>query len=971
MLGNMPALNAGVAARHAVTLQMRIGVATGLVVVGDIVGAGAAAEAAVVGETPNLAARLQGIAGPDQIAVAGVTRDLLGELFEYDDLGVHALKGIANPVQVWRVMRESESVTRYEARRPGARSPLVGRQEELGLLVRSWEASKESHGQVVLVQGEAGIGKSRLIEALRDYVSADEYVWVSARCSPYHTNSTLYPVIEHLKRAIGWTPEDGPAARLEKLEAALAGQSMPLAEAVPLFAELMSVPLPEGRYPKLALSPMQQREQTLDALAGWLLEVADRQPVLQVWEDLHWADPTTLELIGLYIEQSPTVSMLNVLTYRPEFVPPWSMHSHMTPIALNRLERGEVEAIVANMAKGKAMPSEVLTHIAEKSDGVPLFVEELAKTILESGVLTEHEDRYVLNGSLTDMRIPSTLQDSLMARLDRVPTLREVAQIGAVLGREFAYEMLSAVIGLEESQLTRGLGQLVEDELLYQRGRPPRARYIFKHALIQDAAYQSLLKRTREQHHRNVASLLERRFPETAEAHPELIAHHYTEAGDYQHAVEYWLRAGEHARERSAYLEAIAHFTKGIQTLHGIDDERERAHLELRLQAALGHACIVAKGHGSPAAQAAYARARVLCEELGDVPERIPTLFGLWRFHVSARPLPESLDIATQLRRIAEEKRDVELHVIACYALGYTALCMGSLPDAKVNLENGIERYSPDQRRVDFYRTAQDPGVACRGYLAMAEWLLGYPDRARARMEESISLAEALDDRFSLAYALCFTGAIVTDMCRTDQRAIVERGLEIATEGGFSLWVAFARVNEICLSLADGASPDAMLGRLRESVAAISALGVTINSPYFLARLARELARAGRNEQALGVLEEARMSIETRDERWWEAEILRLHGEFLPAETPDRTNEAENLFKRALDTARSQEARSLELRAATSLARLWQHHGRTSQAYQLLSGAYDWFTEGFETDDLRDARTLLGQLNPTVESRAR
>ena len=449
-----------------VALQARVGIATGQVVVGDLVGEAAKDAEAVAGETPNLAARLQGVAAPGQVVIGATTRLLIGETFDMEDLGTRELKGFAEPVQSWRVVREGDIDSGYEAGRVGGGLPLVGRQEELGLLLRSWEASKEGHGQAVLIQGEAGIGKSRLVEALRERVAGEDYIWVVLRCSPYHANSTLYPVIEHMKRALGWTPEDGAPEKLAKLEAGLEAQSLPLAEAVPLYAELMSLALPEGRYAPRELSAKQRREQTLDALAGWLLEMAERAHVLQVWEDLHWADPTTLELLALYIDQSPTVSMINVLTYRPEFAPPWTMRSHMTPLTLNRLERPEVEALISQQAGGKVLPGEVVEHIVNKTDGVPLYVEELTKAILEADFLREQDDGYELTGPLSGMTIPATLQDSLMARLDRLPTIREIAQLGAVLGREFTYQMVQAIASIEETILQSGLDQLVDAELL-------------------------------------------------------------------------------------------------------------------------------------------------------------------------------------------------------------------------------------------------------------------------------------------------------------------------------------------------------------------------------------------------------------------------------------------------------------------------------------------------------------------------
>ena len=957
----MTELNVEIGKQYAAVLAVRVGVATGPVVVGDIVGEGAAEEAAVVGETPNLAARLQAVAEPNQIVVASATHQLLETSFEYEDLGVHELKGIAQPVQVWRAVRERDIHSRYEARRLGGGSPLIGRQEELGLLLRSWEASKEGHGQAILIQGEAGIGKSRLVEALREQVAGQKYVWVAHRCSPYHANSTLYPIIEHLKRVLGWKPEDGSAEKLDKLEAGLASQSLPLVEVIPLYAELLSLPLPEGRYEPSILDPKQKREATLDAIAGWMLETAEKTPVLNVFEDLHWADPTTLELLAIYLEQSPTVSMMNVLTYRPEFVPSWSMHSHMVPISLNRLERPEVEALIGHRASGKQVPPPVVEHIVAKSDGVPLYVEELTKTILESEFLHEQEDRYTLTGKLSEISIPATLQDSLMARLDRLPTLREVAQMGSVLGREFAYEMLRAVVGLEEPQLQSSLEQLVADELLYQRGRLPRSKYIFKHALIQDAAYQSLLKRTRQQCHKRVAQLLEEQFGEIVDIHPELLAHHYAEGADPEHAVDYWRIAGERARAQSANLEAIAYFGKGVEALQELPDDEERDRQELSLQISLGHANIVAKGHGSAEAATAYARALALCKKLGDVSDLAPTLFGLWRSYVVARPLDETDEVAARLRRIADEKQDTELHVIANYTLGYTALCMGDPKGARGYLENGISDYLPTQRSAAAYRAAQDPGVACRSYLAMTEWLLGFPDRARSLVKESVALAEELDDRFSLAYALCFPGAIVSQICAGDAGAQFDRGLEVATEGGFALWIAFGNVHRTSMANEESPSESAMHD-LRESVDAIPRIGVHINTPYFMTLLACAYHQAEQFEQARKILDDAQQSIDARGERWWEAEVRRLRGENMLAGSPDDADDAEACFEQALEISRSQEARSLELRAATSLARLWQRRNRHDDARRLLGDCYASFNEGFDTADLRDAKQLLESL---------
>jgi predicted ATPase len=842
--------------------------------------------------------------------------------------------------------------------------PLVGRQEELGLLLRSWEASKEGHGQVVLIQGEAGIGKSRLVEALREQLSGQDYIRVTHRCSPYHANSTLYPVIEHLKRAMGWMPEDDAEAKQGKLEATLTRQSLPPEDAVPLYAELLSLPLPEGRFAPLELSAKERREQTLDALAGWLLEEAERTPVLNVWEDLHWADPTTLELLALYIDQSPTVSMINVLTYRPEFVPPWSMHSHMTPITLNRLERPEVEALIDHQANGKAVPPEVIEHIVGKTDGVPLYVEELTKSILGSDYLREDADCYTLTGSLSEVSIPATLQDSLMARLDRLPRVRELAQLGAVLGREFAYQMLLYLARLEEPVLQNGLGQLVDNELLYQRGRPPRSRYIFKHALIQDAAYQSLLKRTRQQYHQQVAALMEERFPETVEAHPELVAHHYSQAGKTKEATDYWYLAGERARSRSANHEAIAHLGKGISLARELPDEQDRVRCELKLQFSLGGAYLQMMGHFAPEVEAAFVRARELCLRVGDAPELVPTLFGLWRTYVVQMADSEKpKELAAELLRLAEENGSAVSRVIAHYAGGFTAHVMGQFSVARGHLQEGIRLYSSDDRNTAaVYRFGQDPGVACYCYLALAEWALGYPDKAFENARGGVALARRLDDPFSVAFSQSI--ATFLDQALGDAEATLEganEAVSLATAIGFPYWAGIGKVMQ-GWGEATGNPTRAKIQGFRDRIEHHRAVGTELFAPYFLTLFGGVALKANQADECIAVLYEAETVLNRTGERWWESETHRLHGVLLVAQGGDSA-EAEGRFEKALAVARQSDAKSLELRAAVSLARLWQQREKRHEARELLGAVYNWFTEGFDTADLKEAKVLLDELS--------
>ena len=652
ILAAMRRLNTRLERERRVQLAVRLGIHTGLVVVGEMGGSGRQEQLAL-GETPNVAARLQGLAAPDTIVISAATFRLVQGYFTYDELGMHALKGVAAPVQVYRILGESAAQSRLDVGSVTGLTPLVGRDAEMTLLLERWAQSREGMGQVVLLSGEAGIGKSRLVEVLRERAYSEGATRIVFRCSPYHQNSALYPVIDHLQRFLHWHRDDTPEARLDKLEQALHTSHLPLAEVVPLFAALLSVPLSE-HYPPLHLTPQLQRQKTQEALVAWLLEEAERQPVLAVWEDLHWADPSTLDVLSLVLEQVPTARMLNLLTYRPEFRPPWATRSHLTQITLGRLGRPQVEAMLTSLTGGKTLPADVVEQVLAKTDGVPLFVEELVKMILESGLVREDAGHYVLTGPLPPLAIPSTLHDSLMARLDRLSTARELAQLGAVLGREFSYELLQAVALVDETTLQQGMRQLVDAELVYQRGLPPRNRYVFKHALIQDAAYQSLLKSTRQQYHQRIAQVLAERFPEIAETQPELLAQHYTEAGLAQQAIPYWQRAGQRAAGRSAHAEAIGHFHKALEVLALLPDTPERAQQELMLQRALGASLLATRGFAAPEVEHAYSRARALCQRLGDSHEIGPVLFGLWGFYEVRGDLRSARELAEQLLTLAQ-----------------------------------------------------------------------------------------------------------------------------------------------------------------------------------------------------------------------------------------------------------------------------------------------------------------------------
>ena len=621
-------LNTRLTQERGVQLAVRLGIHTGLVVVGEV-GGGTRQEQLALGETPNLAARLQGIAAPNTVVISAATWQLLGGFFTYQPLGTPRLKGFAQPLAVYQVLAESTARSRLEAAGSTGLTPLVGREQEVALLRERWAHVKDGRGQVVLLSGEAGIGKSRLVQVLTEHVAAEPPVWLTpCQCSPYHQHTALYPMIELLERVtLGFDREESPQQKLRKLEGFLVQHGLLLAEVVPLFAALFSLPLPV-RYPPLTVSPERQKQQTLHALLTIFLRSATQQPVLFVMEDLHWVDPTTLELLTLLVEQGPTARILALWTCRPDFRPPWTERAHCTQVTLLRLPRQQATELTDRVAHGKDLPPDVMEQIVAKTDGVPLFVEELTKMVLESGLLQEREDRYDLPGPLPSLAIPATLHDSLMARLDRLDTVKRLAQLGATLGREFAYELLQAVSPWDARTVQRGLQQLVAAELLYQRGLPPQATYLFKHALIQDAAYQSLLRSTRQHYHQRIAQVLEAQFPEVVATQPALVAHHYTEAGLSEPAITYWQHAGQQALQRSANLEAVQHLRKGMEVLQTLPDTPVRTQHELTLLLALA-ALVPTQGFAAPDVEHVYGRARALCLQVGETPQLFSVVFGL------------------------------------------------------------------------------------------------------------------------------------------------------------------------------------------------------------------------------------------------------------------------------------------------------------------------------------------------------
>jgi hypothetical protein len=670
-------------------LQVRVGIATGLVVVGDLIGAGAAQEQTVVGDTPNLAARLQALAEPGSVVIAATTRRLTGGLFDYRDLGTTALKGFAENVRAWQVLGPSAIESRFEAMRTTT-TPLVGRDEEIDLLLRRWEQAKRADGQVVLISGEPGIGKSRIAETILERLSNEPHIRLRYFCSPHHQDSALYPSIAQLERAAGFRRDDADEQRLNKLEAVLAQGTNDLSEAVPLLADLLSIPTGD-RYPPLNLTPQKRKEKTLHAQLTQVEGLAAELPLLVVWEDIHWSDPTTRESLDLLIDRVPTLRVLVIITFRPEFSPPWVGRPHVTLLSLSRLPRRQRAEIIMHMTGGKSLPTEVADHIVDRTDGVPLFIEELTKAVVERGVVAESSGSKDFVGPLATLAIPTTLHASLLARLDRLAPTREVAQIAAAIGRQFSHELISAVAAMPREQLDTALAQLVHAELVFQRGRPPDAEYTFKHALVQDAAYSTLLRSRRQQLHARIATALESQFPEIVRAQPELLAQHCAEAGLIKKAIDYRLKAAHHAIERSAMLEAEAQLGKGLSLLANLPDDAERQQRELDLRSTLVVTLMQTRGYAAPVVGETIARARQLCEQLNGPPQFANVLCVQTGYRILRGELDLACQNAKEHLELGKVRNDPIVKSTACFNSAAAWFLRGEFVTAQTYAEQALE----------------------------------------------------------------------------------------------------------------------------------------------------------------------------------------------------------------------------------------------------------------------------------------
>ena len=835
-------------------LQTRVGVATGLVVVGDLIGSGASQEQAIVGETPNLAARLQSVAEANKVVIADSTRKLIGNLFELDDLGPQDLKGISGPVRAWSALRPSLVDSRFEALR-AVMTPLVGRSEEIELLLRRWEQAKDGDGSAVLISGEPGIGKSRIAQTILERLANDPHIRLRYFCSPHHQDSALYPSITQLERAAGFRREDTDEQRLSKLETVLAQATNDLRDVVPLMADLLSIPTGD-RYPPLHLSPQKRKEKILQALLAQLEGLAARQPVLMVFEDIHWSDPTTRESLDLLIDRLPGLRVLVILTFRPEFAPPWIGRPQVTLISLNRLPPRQRAEMIAYVTGGKALPKEIADQIVDRTDGVPLFIEELTKTVLESGIVTETAAGYATTGPVAALAIPTSLHASLLARLDRLAPTREVAQIGAALGRQFTHELISAVALMPQQKVDEALAQLAAAELIFRRGTPPNAEYTFKHALVQDAAYSTLLRSQRRQLHGRIAATIERQFPDIVAGQPEVLARHCTEAGLSEAAIGWWRRAGELALRRSAFAEAIAHFDKAIGLTEGLADGLDSRLTQLRLQIAKGNSLIAAQGHHAHATTAAFARARELAAQLDDPPERLSAYYGVWVGNLTRAEIAQAQETAEAFLKDATRRPGSPEAGIAHRSYGMTRWFQGDFVGARRHTERVLAIYDRERDRELAFRFGQDYGITAKSFLAFVLWPLGEIDRYRLVADEAVEEAMR-EGHVPTVYMVRNVITATLEMMRGDSaRAMphLQASFNLAREHGMQLPLLTAAYGLAWARWHAGVGDTGAVAEMRDRRELLSKIQYRLYDPLYAKLLAEVEAGAGHTESALDVV---------------------------------------------------------------------------------------------------------------------
>ena len=958
-------LNEHLFEEKGIRLSIRIGVHTGLVVIGEI--GSDDKRSLALGTTPNVAARIQDLAEADSVTISDATYRLLQSKFSVSSMGEHKLKGFTHPFYLYNVDDHEPANRQLISDIHFSQIPLIGREQECALMVDRLEHAKSGHGQVVLLSGEAGIGKSRLVQLLREIADEEDNCILECWGSPYHKNSFLHCVISVLQNMLDLDDQSTDEEKIRKLEAPLASFGIPLGENIPLLAELLSIEIPEGRYPMLQTTPQQRKQKILEAILGLVMSLAAERMVVIIMEDLHWVDPTTIELLGMLIDQAPTSNIFILLSYRLEFSPPWTPRSHITQISINRLTRRQSGRMVRWLANNKDLPVSVFNEILNKTDGTPFFVEELTKMVLESDILKETHEHYELTGPASKLAIPSTLQDSLMARLDRLGPGKELAQLSATLGREFSYNILDAVTSNNYENLAIKLSQLVSKELLYQRGLPPSASYTFRHALVHEVAYESLLKKTRQKYHRRIAEILATQFPDRIQENPEIMAHHCHEAGDFESATQYWSRAGRMAIQRSANSDATVHLTQAILALDNLPEGPKKAEAELQIQAALGLAYMLLKGYAAEEVQSAYGRAYDLCRYIGKSTSTFPVLCGLWEFYLVRADLDAAQDLAVQLQSIPTDSDKSEFFLESQRILGATAFWRGDLGSAQHHLKRALatSENDNDTRHTPVY--GQDSRVAALASSACVSWLMGFPDQALQQINEAVERANHISHPFSIVYATYFA-AIVYQLEGNAEKTLELSELTIkhSRQYEFSFW------QETAAMLSNWAQfeltgREELIDLFQVNLQRYKQRGSSLALSYLHTLLVRMLVAAKRYDEADIIIEKALNNLTKNSEHFFQAEIYRLKGVISWIKDGIASSETEAYLNEAYLCAQQQSAKGLELRAAISLGEYLSSCSQSETAKSILNNAMSQITEGQSRQDYQQASDLLQK----VEQHAR
>ena len=949
-------------------LAVRVGISTGIVVIGETGLGDASMPSGAVGDTPHVAARLQALAARNTVVITESTRRLISTRFDEEALGPQELKGITGKIHAFRVRHLHEDSSRFQATHSGTLTPLVGRRTELALLQQRWRDAKDGEGQVVYLSGVPGIGKSRIAHELENWIASERHFSLGFQCSPHYLQSPLFPVIQQVRRLAGLTGGDAGARKLQKIEKLLSLATDQPGKAVPYVAELASIAI-APKYVPFRLTAPQLKAQTLFVLVDLLVTLSARRPVFCLLEDAQWIDPSTQELLDLVVEQIGEARILLVVTHRPEYQPRTGARGNVSALAIARLGRRDVAEMAQLALRDRSLAPALLDRIIEESDSIPLFVEELARGVVDAKAASRFSDDDQGGTPSASWSVPDSLRDSLMARLDRAPQARSVAQVAAVLGREFTYDMLLGVSSLSKPELDSALALLQRSEIIQQLDNQRSARFAFKHALVRDAAYESLLKSSRREVHARVGAVIEKHWPEVVAGNPELLAYHYSLAGNAELAVRYWMIGGQRARSRSANVEAMQQLRKALEFLELLPDTPARGKTELEIQLSLGLCSIAVRGYAADDTRRAFERASSLSAQLAQPHSEIQAVFGLWGHHWMRAQHDRAIGLAETLLAKAEELGDPIGLVVGHRSLGSTLFTLGDFVRAQEHLERALLLARREDGRGLSLTYAVDPRIASQLILAWDLWILGYPQQSIVNVQEALDQATRRGDPYSVAFAHYVTSAV--RLLRGEPEESLEhadRSFALSIEHRINLYALYSRFGRGCALARMGRTEEA-IREIRDGIEEAGRSQLRYMRGFMLGWLGTVQAATGDPDTALATVEEALKDVNEITGRAWEAELLRLRGDFLIAADPPATDDAMRSYREAVAVAQRQTARSLELRATTSLARLLRGQGKAEEARELLARIYGWFAEGLDTADLREAKGLLDELSSLASAR--